>query len=152
MKINYKKLILYILSSFIIGGFFAIFVKEYNFYNNLNKIVNVPSIAFPIVWSFLYLLMGISVYLISESKDINKKNAIKSFYIQLIINSLWTLIFFGFKLYILACTWIILLIILVLIMIIKFYKINKIAGIINIPYLLWLIFALVLNYSIIVLN
>ncbi len=152
MKINYKKLILYILSSFIIGGFFAIFVKEYNFYNNLNKIVNVPIIAFPIVWSFLYLLMGISVYLISESKDINKKNAIKSFYIQLIINSLWTLIFFGFKLYILACTWIILLIILVLIMIIKFYKINKIAGIINIPYLLWLIFALVLNYSIIVLN
>lgn len=151
MKINYKKLLMYIIVTFIIGSIFAIFIDSNN-YNNLNKIVNVPSIVFPIVWSILFLLMGISVYLISESNDISKNGAIKYYFFQLIINSLWTLIFFSFKMYILSFIWIVLLIILVIIMIIKFYKINKVSGLLNIPYLIWLLFASVLSFSVIVLN
>ena len=152
MKINYKKLLFYIIITFLIGGIFAIFINDPDFYNNLNKIINVPGMVFGIVWSILYLLMGISVYIISQSNDVDKKDATKLYFIQLIFNSLWTLIFFGFKLYVLSFIWIVILIILVIIMIIKFYKIDKKAGLLNIPYLLWLIFALVLSFSIILLN
>ena len=152
MKINLKKLLIYIIITFLIGSFFALFINNMNLYNNLNKPINIPGIVFPIVWSILYLLMGISVYIISESNDSNKKQAIKTYFVQLIVNSLWTLIFFGFKLYILSFIWILLLTVLVVIMIIKFYKINKLAGLINIPYLLWLLFASYLNLGIILLN
>lgn len=152
MKINYKKLILYILLTFLIGSFFAIFINDYNTYNNLNKIINVPSIVFPIVWSILYLLMGISLYIVSKSNNIDKNRANKIYFSQLIVNSLWTLIFFKFKLYILSFIWILLLIVLVIIMIIKFYNINKKSGLLNIPYLIWLIFASILSLSVIILN
>ena len=151
MKINYKLLLLCVIITFFIGSFFAFFISS-NPYVDLNKAVIVPSYIFPIVWSILYLLMGISLYIIYESYGYNKKVAFKIYFFQLLINSLWTLIFFGFKLYLLGFLWILLLIILVVMMIIKFYKINKIAGLINIPYLFWLIFAGFLNISIVILN
>lgn len=151
-KINFKKAFIYVLTTFLIGNIFSLFINSKDYYTKLNKEPNVPSIVFPIVWTILYLIMSISVYIISQSVDIDKKKAIKIYYLQLIINSLWTLIFFEFHLYILSFIWIILIIVLSLIMIIKFYKINKVAGIINIPYLLWLLFALYLNFSIIILN
>ncbi len=151
MKINVKKLIFSIVITFIIGGFFAIFTNM-NFYKNLNKPLEVPAIIFPIVWSILYLLMGISLYLISSSNDKEKNSSMLIYYIQLIVNSLWTLFFFGFKWFLFSFLWIILLIILVLIMLYQFYKINKTAFYINIPYLLWLLFAAYLNFSIYNLN
>jgi tryptophan-rich sensory protein len=152
MKINYKKLIIYIIGAFLIGSIFAIFTNDNSFYKNLNKPFEVPSIIFPIVWSILYLIMAISSYIISESNNLDNKNALKIYLIQLIINSLWTLFFFGFKLYLFSFIWIILLIIIVVIMIIKFYKINKLSGLLNIPYLLWLLFASYLNFMIYYLN
>lgn len=152
MKINYKKLLLYIVITFLIGSFFAIFTSNNETYQSLNKIIEVPGIVFPIVWSILYLLMAISAYIISESDDPNKTKALKNYFSQLVVNSLWTLIFFGFKLYTFGFIWILLLIALVILMIYNFYKIKKIAGYLNIPYLLWLIFAAVLNISIVVLN
>lgn len=145
--INFKKLIGYVLITFIIGNLFVFFVG--NEYTTLNKPFDLPSIVFPIVWSILYLLMGVSAYIISES---NNGRALKIYFIQLIFNSLWTLIFFGFNLYTLGFIWILILIILVAIMIIIFYNTKRIAGLLNIPYLLWLIFALYLNFSIVLLN
>jgi len=152
LKINFKKLFFYIIITFVIGNLFAIFLNDLEFYKSLEKGIDVPSIVFPIVWSILYLLMSISAYMVDVSNNYNKDSALKSYYLQLIVNSLWTLIFFGFKLYTLAFIWIILLIILVVIMIRKFYNINKISGLINIPYLLWLVFAAYLNLSIVILN
>lgn len=152
MKINFKKLIKYIFITFLIGNLFTIFVINAQFYDSLNKIIEVPKIVFPIVWTILYLVMAISLYIISESNDESKADAIKTYYLQLIVNSLWTLVFFGFKLYLIAFIWILLLIILVIMMIIKFYKINKTAGVINIPYLIWLFFAAYLNFFIVYLN
>jgi len=151
LKINFKKLIFFIVVIFLIGSFFTFFVDN-SLYDDLNRVVEVPSIVFPIVWSILYLLMGVSAYLVSESNDKEKMDALKIYFIQLIVNSLWTLIFFGFRLYLLSFIWIIILIILVGIMIYKFYNINKIAGLINIPYLLWLLFASFLSLSIVILN
>lgn len=152
MKVNLKKLIIFIIITFLIGSLFAIFTNNTAFYNTLNKPVDIPSIVFPIVWSILYLLMAISAYLISESNNSDKINSLIIYFIQLFVNSLWTLLFFGFKLYLFSFLWIILLIILVSITIYKFYKINKASAYLNIPYLLWLVFAAYLNYMIYYLN
>ncbi|MEG1647318.1 MAG: TspO/MBR family protein [Bacilli bacterium] len=149
MKIKLKKLFIYIFITFLIG---SLFINNTDLYNNINKAINLPSFIFPVIWSILYLLMGLSVYIISESKDINKNDAIKAYFIQLVVTSLWTLFFFGFRFYVLSFIWILLLICLVIIMILKFYKINKLAGLLNIPYLFWLIFASYLSFSIIILN
>ena len=64
MKINFKKLIKYIIITFLIGSLFAVFVNDTDFYNGLNKGIDVPSIVFPIVWSILYLIMGITSYIV----------------------------------------------------------------------------------------
>ncbi len=151
MKINYKKLIFCILITFIIGGLFG-FLSDNSFYKDLVKPIDINAIVFPIVWSILYFLMGISLYIISESNDKNKANAIKIYFIQLVVNSLWTLIFFYFKWFLFAFFWLVFLVILVIIMIGRFYNIKKIAAYINIPYLLWLIFAGYLNFMIYYLN
>ena len=151
MRINFKKLIFYIIITFIIGNIFTLFINT-ELYNNINKGIDIPGIVFPIVWSILFLLMAISAYIISESNNLNKISALKSYFIQLIFNSLWTLIFFGLRTYTLSFVWIIVLILLVINMITKFYNIKKIAGLINIPYIIWLLFAAYLNLSIIILN
>lgn len=116
----------------------------------VNKSIAVPKIAFPVVWSILYLLMSISLYLILQKSKNNK--AIQLYFTQLIFNSLWTLIFFGFKLYFLSFIWILILTIMIVIMIYEFYHLSKIASFINIPYLLWVIFASYLNLTILLLN
>lgn len=151
MKINFKSLLLCIVITFFIGSFFALFIDS-NSYVDLNKAIDVPGYIFSIVWSILYLLMGISLYIIYESYGYNKKSAIKIYFLQLLVNFFWTLIFFGFKLYLLGFIWTLLLIVLVIIMIIKFYNINKLAGLMNIPYLFWLVLAGFLNLSIVILN
>lgn len=107
-----------------------------------------PKILFPIMWSILYLLMTISVYLATKNSD----DAYKIYFIQLIVNAFWTVIFFGLKLRLFAFLWIIFLFILVIIMIKKFYKENKNAGLLQIPYIIWLLIAMYLNLSIYLLN
>lgn len=106
-----------------------------------------PSILFPIVWSILYLLMGISYNLTSKSKDIKL-----IYYLQLVFNYLWSIIFFTLDLKLFSIIWLTILIILVTIMISKFYKDNKQAAYLQIPYLIWLFFALYLNTSIYLIN
>ena len=113
-----------------------------------------PSIVFPIIWPILYILMGISFYIVmSSNKSEQKKNeATFLYYIQLALNFLWSIFFFGLNLRFVALIDIILLIVLVIAMIYKFYMVDKIAGLLNIPYLIWLIYAMVLNYFIFILN
>lgn len=121
-------------------------------YKDLIKPINVPGIVFPIVWVILYILMGISIYIISEDDYSDKKRSYTLYIIQLIMNSLWTLFFFGFKWYTFSSIWIVLLLIVVLLMIYNFSKINKTAAFLQIPYVIWLLFALYLNISIAILN
>ena len=121
-------------------------------FKELNKPINVPGIIFPIVWSILYLLMSISLYIVLEKDNKDKQKAIISYIVQLIINSLWSLIFFGFEAYLFSFIWIILLLISVVVMIINFYKVNKTAAYLQIPYVLWIIFAGYLNLGIYLLN
>lgn len=153
MKINWKRLITIIVITFVVGSFFSLFtMNNMDTFNELEKPVNVPAILFPIVWSVLYTLMGVSCYVIYQSDDKSRKNALLWYIIQLVINSLWSLIFFGFEAYLFSFVWIILLLISVIIMIINFYKVDKRAAYLQIPYLLWIIFASYLNLGIYLLN
>ncbi|MEI3508353.1 MAG: TspO/MBR family protein [Bacilli bacterium] len=96
----------------------------------------------------LYLNGNISIPSFRKQKEEN----LVLYYWQLFFNALWSIIFFVFKLRLLAFIWIIILIILVIFMIRKFLKINKTAGLLQIPYLLWLIFAAYLNLGVYLLN
>lgn len=91
-----------------------------------------PSFLFSVVWSIIYLLNTIGIYLVSEEND----NLYLIYFGQLIVNSCWTIIFFGLKLRLFAFIWLLILLALVVIMIIKFYKENKIAEYLQIPYVL----------------
>ena len=143
-----KKLLFYIFVTLFIGGLPGISVITNNTYNSLIKPpLSPPGILFPIVWSILFILMGISVYLVCEDKE-----AVKYYFIQLIVNALWTPIFFGLNNYLLAFVDLVILIVLVIVMLDKFKKINKVSFYLNIPYLIWLLFALYLNAGIFLLN
>ncbi len=114
-----------------------------------------PAIVFPIVWTILYILMGIAAYKVWRLKyeNIDVSSAIFVYAIQLLLNFLWTIIFFGFRLYGLAFLELILLIIFVLLTIKRFYdKAGKGAALLLLPYLIWLIYAGVLNFFIWMLN
>lgn len=111
-----------------------------------------PAILFPIVWSILYILMGISSYLVYKSDSEYKKTALIIYGIQLILNALWSMIFFRFENFLLAFIWLVILTGLVILMMYYFYKSDKRAFYLQIPYILWLIFATILNYSIYTLN
>lgn len=111
---------------------------------------NPPSWVFGPVWAILYLLMGISLYLIWVNKF--NKPAFIAFGVQLFLNVLWSIIFFGMKLPLLAFIEIILLWVAILTTMIYFYRLNKISAYLLIPYLLWVSFATVLNFFIFYLN
>ncbi len=123
-------------------------------YDTINKpSFNPPNYLFGPVWTCLYILMGISLYLILTSKTIkNKKPALIIFSVQFILNLIWSFIFFKFHLLGWAFVEILILWISILSMIIVYYKINKTASILQIPYLLWVSFASVLSGAFWVLN
>ena len=109
-----------------------------------------PSWLFPVMWTIIYLLMGISYYLIKQVTD--NEALSKIYYLQLGINLLWSIIFFVFKLRFLACLWIVLLDIVVGLMIYWFYNTKKVSGYLNILYMVWILFATYLTIGIYVLN
>jgi translocator protein len=144
-KINFKKLIMIIFFTFIIATLPSWFIKMDISY--LNKPFDIPGILFPIVWTILYILMSIAYYLVSD-----REKTLGIYTFQLIVNSLWTLIFFGLRLRLLAFIWLIFLLVLVTIMLIKYYKIMPKAAYLLFPYYAWLLFAAYLNLSIYLLN
>ena len=152
-KINFKSLIISILIPLIFGGIGYLLGGSTDIYSVIDKPVFVPPpFIFPIVWTILYILMGISFYIVNNSISKEKNDAILSYFIQLIVNMLWTLFFFRLHLYLFSFVWIILLIILVITMIIKFYKIKPLSAYLQIPYLIWISFASILTFYIYLLN
>ena len=110
-----------------------------------------PSILFPIAWSILYVLMGIS-YGMLDVKGLHDKETKTVYYAQLIVNLLWPIFFFVLKWRLFAFIWLVLLDVLVIIMTVRFYKRDKTAGLLQLPYCAWVIFASYLNLGIYLLN
>lgn len=136
----------------IVGGIVGLIISSFIDYNSLEKPpLAPPALAFPIVWTILYILMGIS-YGILKSKELTNQKIDWIYYVQLGVNALWPIFFFVAKWRLFAFIWIIILAILVIVMIVKFYKKNKAAGLIQIPYLIWTIFASYLNIAMYILN
>jgi tryptophan-rich sensory protein len=150
------KLSLCILVPLLVGSISGYFTSTSitTWYVTLNKpSFNPPNYLFGPVWTTLYILMGISLFLVlNKAKDLEKSKIIFVFSIQLILNFLWSFLFFKFQQLGLALAEILLMWCSILFMIIIFYKTNKLAALINIPYLLWVSFATILTYSIYILN
>lgn len=113
-----------------------------------------PAWLFPVVWTVLFALMGISSFLIynSDASEKSKMSALTVYAVQLAVNFMWPIFFFRMGAYLFSFIWLILLWALVLIMILKFYKINRTAAFLQLPYILWLTFAGYLNLSVYLLN
>ena len=152
-----KKWLPYIISIAIalgVGGLGAVLtMNSMDIYATLNQpALSPPGFLFPIVWTILYTLMGISAAIIYKSDDPERTQALKIYAFQLIVNFLWTIIFFNLRQFLFSFIWLVLLDVLVVIMISKFHKISPLAAWLQIPYLLWILFATYLNLGIYLLN
>jgi len=124
-------------------------------YAQLNKpFFSPPNWIFGPVWTVLYFLMGVSLYIIwnKNLKNKKKEDAIKIFIFQLTLNLLWSLVFFGLHQPLLAFIAIIILWISIFMMIKYFYKISKTSAYLLVPYIIWVTFASILNLAVAVLN
>lgn len=154
-KIKWGTLIIAVLIPLAVGGLSSLVSGAGVTYEEMIKPpLSPPSWLFPVVWTILFLLMGISSYLVyvSDAPKSSKSSALTVYAVQLVVNFFWPLFFFKLQAYLLALIWLILLWVLVLIMVIRFYGINKTAGLLQIPYILWLTFAAYLNFGIYLLN
>ncbi len=112
-----------------------------------------PGVLFPIVWTILYTLMGVSAAMIWDSEPSRERTrSINLFVAQLIVNFFWSLIFFNAQAFGFAAVWLVILWALVLLMILSFKKVNLTAAWLQLPYLIWLTFAAYLNFGVYLLN
>ena len=154
MKIRNKSaLIISILIPLTVGTMSALFSGNMSSYSILNKpAFSPPGFIFPVVWTILYILMGASSYIVYFSNSSNKSKALLLYCIQLFFNFCWSIIFFGLDLFLFAFIWLIALIFIIIIMIRQFLIVNPLSAYLQIPYLIWCIFAAYLYFSIFLLN
>ncbi len=149
-------LLIFIVSAELIGALSALLSGGFSgMYQALEKPpLSPPGWLFPVVWTILYALMGISAFLVysSDNNPAARKKGLTAYIVQLVLNFLWSIIFFRLKFYTAALIDLILLIIAVTLMTALFSRASKTAAIINVPYLLWLLFAAYLNAGIVILN
>lgn len=152
-KISLVKSILIPLAIGAVSGFISMGAMD-DFSLLQKPALSPPGWLFPVVWSFLYVLMGISSYLVNKSnapkEEIKRANLVYA--ASLFFNFFWSIIFFNLKQYFLAFIWLLVLLFLVCYTIYLYYGISKTAAYLQIPYVLWLIFAAYLNYGIYTLN
>lgn len=154
LKINFKRLIIALAIPLAVGGISAFLtmdaMKQYSKFNQ--PPLSPPIVLFPIVWTVLYILMGIGSYLVYESDCKAKESALSVYAVQLAVNFVWPFLFFELNAFLVAFLWLVLLWILVLVTIVRFYSCNKTAAYLQIPYILWLTFAGYLNFGVYLLN
>lgn len=148
LKIEWKKLITCLCIPLVTGVLSALLTRtSMETFESVNKPLGTPpGWLFPVVWSILYILMGIASYLVIMSEK-PKYNALTIYGIQLIFNFFWSIIFFNLELYLFAFVWLVLLWLLIVRTCTLFYQISKPAGYLIIPYLLWVTYAGYLNVN-----
>ncbi len=156
MKIKWKNLLVSIAIPLAVGGLSAFFTRDamMDFETLIKPPFSPPGWLFPIVWTVLYILMGISSYIIyqSDGNEIIKRSALSAYALQLFLNFFWSIIFFNMKNYLFAFIWLILLILTIVATMLRFKRISDTAFYLLVPYLIWCIFALYLNFGIYILN
>lgn len=151
---KYRPYLVFTLISLAVGGLAAIpTVQGMPVYQQLIKPwFTPPPIVFPIVWNILYVLMGIGAARIWRSQSPGRPHALFLFGAQLAVNFFWSVLFFGLHRHFLSFVWLILLIVTVFLMFQAFVRVDRWAGILQIPYLVWCVFAALLNFGIWLLN
>lgn len=152
-----KPYVISILISVGVGALSALLTMgSMNIYSELRTPpLSPPSVLFPIVWSVLFVLMGVSaaiIYSYREKMPENVKSALTTYGTSLIVNFFWSIIFFNLRLFLASFVWLLLLLFLIIKTILQYRKINKAAAYLQIPYALWVAFAGYLNFGIWVLN
>ena len=154
LKNKFLSFVLYFIITFsasFIGGLVTFTFKE-PWYSELTKSnFNPPDWIFAPVWTTLYLMMTLAIWFFWHSKN-REMNTIYIYFIHIVFNTTWSVVFFGFHNIFLALVNLIILILLIVILILRFRRVNKVSSYLMIPYLLWSSFALFLNYSLLVLN
>ena len=134
-----------------IGGMATIGFKEPWYSLLIKPSYNPPSWIFAPVWTTLYLMMTIAIWSFWHSKNKNI-NTIYIYFIHIIFNTTWSVVFFVFHQIFLASVVLIILILLIIVLMIRFKRVNMLSYYIMIPYLLWCFYALILNMSLLILN
>ncbi len=154
---KYKPYIISIALALGVGGLAALLTRDnMNIYDRIiMPLLSPPGWLFPVVWTVLYILMGISsarIWIKGKEEGADVTSSLKVYGWQLAVNFIWSLIFFNMQAFLLALAWIIVLWGLIYTMIKKFKEIDSLAANLQIPYLLWVTFAAYLNYMIWILN
>lgn len=156
MTIKLKPLLINLFIPLAVGGLSALFtMNSMEAFSALNQpLLSPPGWLFPVVWTILFVLMGIAAYLVATSSapTKEKRTAFIVYGAQLFFNFLWSIIFFNRGDFLFAFIWLIALWALIIANIFLFYRISKPAGLLLIPYLLWVTFAGYLNFAIYLLN
>lgn len=156
MKAKTKSLIINLAIPLAVGGLSALLTKDSMVVFDFVKKppLSPPAWLFPVVWTILYILMGLAAYYVHTS-DKPKRDidiALLFYGIQLFFNFFWSIFFFNMQEYLFAFIWLIALWVFILVTTIKFFGIEKKSGYLMLPYLLWVSFAAYLNWAIFVLN
>ena len=155
-KLNWKKIAFWILLAEGVGlatGLLSMKGVDYYNANVTQPPFSPPAWVFPVIWPILYALMGIGAYLVSQvPESALRSRGLNLMMVQLIVNFFWPLFFFNVGAYGFSLLWLVLLWILVLWMLLTFRKVVPLAGWLQIPYLLWLTFAIYLNFGVWYLN
>ncbi len=156
MRIKWKPLLISLAIPLAVGGLSALLTrKEMEAFSHLDQPpLSPPSWLFPVVWTVLYLLMGLASYLVLTADAPNRvsRQDLTIYGTQLGVNFLWSILFFNLKWYLFSFLWLVLLWVLILVTMTRFLRIRKAAGWLFLPYLLWVTFAGYLNLGIYFLN
>lgn len=157
MKEKVKSYVYSLIIALGVGGLSALFTSgNMDIYKEIVKPpLSPPSIVFPIVWTILFTLMGISAAMIynnNSASKLERDSALLTYGVSLVFNFFWSLIFFNLQMYFFAFLWLLALLYFIIKTIIKYYKIDKTAAYLQIPYLIWVTFAGYLNFAIWYLN
>jgi tryptophan-rich sensory protein len=154
LRNKYLTFILFFIITFsasLIGGLATVSFKEPWYSTLIKPSFNPPDWVFGPVWTILYLMMTIAIWLYWHSKNKNM-NTVYIYFIHLVFNSAWSIVFFVYYNIFLALIVLLILISLILVLIVRFRRVKKMSSYLMVPYLLWTIFALILNVSILILN
>ena len=157
MKQKAKTYIISIAISLSVGIISALLTRgNMNIYEEITTPpLSPPSFLFPIVWTVLFILMGISAAMIYETRTAPKRQkdtALYTYAASLFVNFFWSIIFFNMRAFLFAFIWILLLLFLIIATILQYRKINSTAAYLQIPYAVWVTFAAYLNFGIWILN
>ena len=155
-KNNLKSLIICIVIPLAVGGISALFTMGSmdDFAALKQPPLSPPGWLFPVVWTVLYIAMGIASYIVLEAPAMSqdRKDAFKVYFTQLGFNFFWSIIFFSFGAYEIAFAWLCILLALIVVTTVRFWRISRESGVLMLPYIGWVLFAGYLNLGVAWLN